>query len=209
MENKNSFSEVIWKIVEEMMKDYDQVHMAVDGLPASVNNVSVLDKVYDSFFSCWEEKIKDYVKEYEEKGEAGEFDDVWSKARKVWRRLEGKENDVFADLSIRQLFSLVENSHEDAVNIIRLAAKKAKFNGEDKSKEIIMVEEIELMEDALEKGRMEKRKKAVRDYYVDGHMIAKPCKRRVKEVMDALEDHQIDFAEYNKYLDMVRAEDGD
>ena len=66
------------------------------------------------------------------------------------------------------------------------------------------------MEDALEKGKMEKRKKAIEDYYVNGHMIVKPCKRRVKEVMDALEeDHQIDFAEYNKYLDMIRAEDGD
>lgn len=28
-------------------------------------------------------------------------------------------------------------------------------------------------------------------------------KKRLKE------DHQMDFAEYNKYLDMVRAEDGD
>ena len=137
MKNKNSFSEVIWKIVEEMMKDYDQVHMAVDGLPASVNNVDVLDKVYDSFFSCWKEKIKDYVKEYEEKGEAGEFDDVWSKARKVWRRLEGKENNVFMDLSVRQLFSLVGSGYEGAVNIIRLVAKKAKCNGEDKSKEMV------------------------------------------------------------------------
>ena len=207
MKNKNSFSEVIWKIVEEMMKDYDQVHMVIEDLPASVDNIDVWDKMFDSFISCWEGKIKDYVKEYEEKGEAGEFDDVWSKARKVWRRLEGKENNVFMDLSVRQLFSLVGSGYEDAVNIIRLATKKAKFNGEDKSKEIVMVEEIELMEDALEKGKMEKRKKAIEDY-LSRHMIAKPCKRRVKEVMDALEeDHQIDFAEYNKYLDMVRAED--
>lgn len=68
MENKNSFSEVIWKIVEEMIRDYDEVHMVIEGLPASVDNIDVWDKIYDSFFSCWkeeiEERLKDFLKNY-------------------------------------------------------------------------------------------------------------------------------------------------
>lgn len=64
MENKNSFSEVIWKIVEEMMKDYDQVHMVIEDLPASVDNIDVWDKMYDSFFSCWKEEIEKRLKDF-------------------------------------------------------------------------------------------------------------------------------------------------
>ena len=134
---KNSFSDSVWKIVEEMIKNYDEVHMVVDALPASVDNVDVHNSIYDSFLSCWEKKMKDYAHNYELNG-GSDYEDEWSKLRKVWMRLDGKERTILKNLSLRQCLSLVENDVETAVKIIRLVAgnNSATINttSEDKKK---------------------------------------------------------------------------